>query len=81
MKLNYKVQMIIAVAIIIVFNILSTFFGHWIFRSIGFVISGLLYTIHPVVPQNQEDNKESVKAVRSAGIVLILIGLFTRGNY
>ena len=81
MKLDYKVQMIIAVAVIVVFNIVGGILGHWIFRSIGFVISGLMYAVHPVVPQNQEDNKESVKAVRIAGIFLILIGIFTRGNY
>lgn len=80
MKLNYKVQMIIAVAIIIVFNILGSILGHWIFRSIGFVIAGLLYTIHPVVPENQKGNDEIAKAVRIAGIFLILIGIFTRGN-
>ena len=78
MKLNYKTQMILAITIAVVFYILTIILGHWIFRSIGLCISGLLYAIHPVVQESQSSNKELKKAVRIAGIFLILIGIFTR---
>ena len=78
MKLNYKVQMILAIVIAVGFYVLTIISGQWIYRSIGLCISGLLYAIHPVVQENEASNKELKKAVRVAGIFLILIGLFTR---
>lgn len=78
MRWRFRTQVILTVIIIIAFNFLSTVFEHWIFRSIGFGICGLLYLVHPVVPQNAPNNKQMVLAVRIAGIILILIGIFTR---
>ena len=78
MKLNYKNQMIISVIIILLVNVLSTIFKHWIFRSVGFVICGLLWIIHPVLLDGAEVSKRTLLWVRVAGIVLILIGVFTR---
>lgn len=78
MKWSFRAQVILTVIIIIAFNILSTVFEHWIFRSIGFGICGLLYLIHPVAPQNAPNNKQMMLAVRIAGIILIFIGIFTR---
>ena len=49
MKLTYKAQMIITVVVILLANVLSTIFQHWIYRSAGFVICGLLWIIHPVL--------------------------------
>lgn len=77
MKLNYKSQMVLAVGIVVVFYILAIVFGNMIFRSLGLCLSGLLYAIHPVVQESEASNKELKKAVRVAGIFLILIGLFT----
>ena len=77
MKLNYMAQMIIAVAIIVLCNIVGGILGYRFLRNIGFIVSGLLYAIHPVLPKNQEGNDESKKAVRIAGIFLILVGIFT----
>jgi len=78
MKLNYKAQMIISVVIVLLANILSTVFKHWIYRSIGFVICGLLWIVHPVLMNGAEVSKRTLLWVRIAGIVLILIGVFTR---
>lgn len=48
MKLTYKKQMIIAVIIIILTNIMTDIFDFWIYRSIGFGICGLIWIVHPV---------------------------------
>ena len=79
MKLNSKIQMIIAIAIVVVFYALAVIFNQYysLFRMLGLCLSGLLYAIHPVVPENAKDNKQIKTAVRVAGIFLILIGLFT----
>lgn len=78
MKLNYKNQMIISVAIILLANVLSTMFKHWVYRSAGFVICGLIWLIHPVLLDGAEVSRRTMLWVRIAGIVLILIGVFTR---
>ncbi len=78
MKWTYKTQMEIAVAIIILANVLSTIMKHWIYRSAGFVVCGLLWIVHPVLPSGAEVSKRTELWVRIAGIILILIGIFTR---
>lgn len=78
MKLNYKIQMIISVVLILLCNVLATVFKNWIFRSIGFIACGFLYLIHPVVPAGVETTKKTLVLVRVAGAFLILFGLFSR---
>lgn len=78
MKLTYKVQMVISIIVIILANIVSTILKHWIYRSIGFVVCGLLWVIHPVMMNGAKASKRNMWWVRIAGIVLILIGVFTR---
>lgn len=78
MKLTYKTQIGVALAIILLANVLSTIFKHWIYRSAGFVVCGLLWIIHPVLPSGAEVSKRTMLWVRIAGIILILIGIFTR---
>lgn len=78
MKLTYKVQMLISLIIILFANVMSTIFKHWIYRSGGFVICGLLWLIHPVLPNSSEVSKETLILTRITGIILILIGIFTR---
>ena len=78
MKLTYKMQLIISVIIIIFANILAEMLGSWIYRSIGFAVCGLLFILHPVVPDNMAGNKQAIFWTRVAGIILILIGIFTR---
>ena len=78
MKLTYKAQMIVSLAIILLANVISTMLKHWIYRSGGFVICGLLWLIHPVLPNGAEVSKRTLLWTRIAGVILILIGVFTR---
>lgn len=78
MKLTYKAQMIISVIIIILGNILTDVLDFWICRSIAFAVCGLLFIVHPVVPKYLETNKTTVFWTKIAGVILILIGVFTR---
>ena len=77
MKLNYRNQMILAIALVVICYVLTAVFRNLIFRTIGLCLCGLLYAIHPVVPESEATNKELKRLVRIAGIVLIFIGLFT----
>ena len=81
MKLTYRTQAAVAVIIILVANILSDVFSFWLYRSLGFGICGLLWIIHPVVPDGVESNRQTLLGTRIAGIILILIGIFTRVHY
>ena len=78
MKLTYKAQMLICLVIILLANVISTVLKHWIYRSGGFVICGLLFIVHPVVPKHLEGIEKAVFWTRIAGVILILIGIFTR---
>lgn len=78
MKLAYKAQMIISVVVILLANVLSTIAKHWVYRSAGFVICGLLWIIHPVLPKGAEVSKRALLWTRIAGLIIILIGVFTR---
>ena len=78
MKLTYKVQLYVSVAIVIFANILTDIFSFWIYRSIGFGICGLLWIIHPVLPKGAEVSPRTLLWTRIAGVILILIGIFTR---
>ena len=81
MKLNYKMQMIISIVIIILANIITEMFDFWIYRSLGFCVCGLMWIIHPVLPNGAEVSKRTLLWVRIASIILILIGIFTRVHY
>ena len=81
MKLTYRTQAALAVIIILVANILSDVFSFWLYRSLGFGICGLLWIAHPVVPDGVEANKQTLLGTRIAGVILILIGVFTRVHY
>lgn len=81
MKLTYKAQLLISVAAVILSNILTEIFDSWIYRSVGFVICGLLWIVHPVLPEDAEMTKRTLLWTRLAGAMLILIGAFTRVHY
>ena len=77
-KLNYARQLILTVAIVLVFNLLNTLLKHWVFTSIGYALCGLLWIIHPVMAGGQEPTRKQLNIIRAAGGILILIGIFTR---
>ena len=81
MKLTYKTQLYLTFIIVLLANILSDIFSFWLYRSIGWVFCGLLHILHPVVPKGMEKNKKAVLCIRIAGVILILIGVFTRVHY
>ena len=81
MKLTYKAQLLISVAVVILSNILTEIFDSWIYRSVGFVICGLLWIVHPVLPEDAEMTKRTLLWTRLAGAMLILRGVFTRVHY
>ena len=81
MKLTYKAQIFISLVIILLANVMSTILKHWIYRSGGFVICGLLWLIHPVLPNGAEVSKRTLLWTRIAGVILILIGVFTRAYF
>ena len=78
MKLTYIAQMILSVILVVLGNILTDVFNFWIFRSIAFAICGLMFIVHPVVPKRLEGIDKAVFWTRIAGVILILIGIFTR---
>ena len=79
--LTYKTQLIVSVVIVLLANILTTLLNHWIYRSIGFVLCGLLWIINPVMIKEGAPSKKYALYVRLAGVVLILIGIFTRAYF
>ena len=81
MKLNYDAQLTISFILVILGNILTDVFDFWIYRSLAFVICGLVFAVHPVVPNYLETNKKTVFWTRIAGVILLLIGGFTRVHY
>lgn len=80
-KLTYGVQFNISFLIVILGCILTDVFDFWIYHSIAYVVCGLLFIVHPVVPKHFEANDTAVLWTRIAGIFLILIGVFTRAHY
>ena len=77
MKLNYRNQMILAIAVVVICYVLAAVFRNLIFRTIGLCLCGLLYAIHPVVQESESTNKDLKRLVRIVGIALVFIGLFT----
>ena len=78
MKLTYNTQMALSIITIILANILSDISDFWIYRSIGFVICGLIWIIHPIVMTGMVKKKQTLFWTRIGGVILILTGIFTR---
>jgi len=81
MKTNYSRQLTISLVIIVLFDVLNMLFKHWVFTSIGYCLCGLLWIINPVPPKKIEKNKYIRMGIRLAGLILILIGIFTRLHF
>lgn len=81
MKLTYRVQITLSCVIVLLANVASTILQHWAYRSLGFVICGFLWIIHPILPKSATITKTALFGTRVAGVVLVLIGVFTRVNY
>lgn len=81
MKFKYHNQLWWSVGIAFLFNVLTTGCKHWIFHSIGFVLCGLLWIVHPVLPENAKATPKRILALRGAGVLFILLGIFVRAYY
>ena len=81
MKVTYQAQLIISAVIIVLANILTDVLEFWLYRSIGFGVCGLIWILHPVLPNGAEVSKRTLLWVRVAGVILILIGVLTRVRY
>ena len=77
-KLTYETQLTISFLVVILGCILSDIFNFWIYHSMAYVICGLLFIVHPVVPKHLEGIDKAIFWTRIAGVILILIGIFTR---
>ena len=80
-KMTYETQLTISFFLVILGCVLSDLFDVWIYHSIAYVICGLLFISHPVVPKHLEGMDKAVFWTRIAGVILILIGVFTRVPY
>ena len=78
MKLNNTQQLILTVVLLFLGNILGTIYHTWTFRSIALVIDGLLWIINPVLASHVYATKARIMWTRIAGVILILMGIFTR---
>lgn len=81
MKLTYKAQITVSVICILLANALGTLFSHWFYRSMGFLLCGWLWILHPVVPVGVEVNHRTLFYARIGGVILAMIGVFTRAYY
>lgn len=82
-KVSFKQQWWTAFAIVIIGCALSTAFKVGFISNIGWVLSGLLFVIHPVCPEAWkyrygDDEKRMKRDFRIAGAVVILLGLIIR---
>ena len=80
-RLTYEAQLTVSVILVILGSFLSDVFDFWIYHSMAYVICGLLFIVHPVVPKYLEGIEKSIFWTRIAGVILVLIGIFTRVHY
>ena len=78
MNLNWRKQNALCVLLVIVGHILTDTLDNCVWRNTAFVICGLMYILHPVLPSNVAPTSQTLRWVRIAGVILILIGIFTR---
>jgi len=80
MKEEFRKQIAVTVVIVLVFNLLNTLFQHWILSSIGHVLCGLIWIIHPVKMNDNRPEKSQFRECRIAGAVLIILGILLRAR-
>ena len=79
MKLNYKLQLLLSVVLILLGNVLCTVFKHWIYRNIAYFVCALIWIIHPVMAGNQEPTEKQLNQIRFwCGGILLLMAFFNR---
>lgn len=81
MNAKFRNQLLVSIAIILVFNIMNTFLKHWIFTSMGYYACGILWLIRPIPFNTAQEEKIQKDACRIAGILLLIIGAILRARY
>jgi len=78
MKLTYQRQLALSCILVLLGNLLSSFFQHWICRNISFLLCGLIWIFHPVVMGSAQPTRKQLWMIRIfGGGILISIALFT----
>lgn len=78
MKLTFKRQMCIGVAAVVIGFVLGMITRRGAYCNIGCVIYGLLFLIHPVVPEGLPMGKIERFLMRTVGGIIFAIGLVGR---
>lgn len=81
MRTAYSIQFLLSVGIILAANVLCSLCQHWAYRSVGFALCGLLWLVHPVLPKEAAMAPKALLWVRTAGFLLLLIGMFSRAYF
>ena len=77
MKINFRLQIIVTLILVIAGFISSIWFNKDIYYNLAWAFTGLVFFINPVYPQNaiQLEEEKAKKGIRIAGMILVFIGL------
>ena len=77
-KITFRTQLYIGILFVMSGFLLSTIFQNGIFSNLAHIFYGLLFVVHPAVPEHFTGNKYAIACSRATGIVIIVLGLVTR---
>ncbi len=77
MKINFRLQIIVTLILVIAGFISSLWFNKDIYYNLAWAFTGLAFFINPVYPQNaiHLEEEKAKKGIRIAGMILVFIGL------
>ena len=79
-KISFDKQIVLGLAFLALMHICSWVFKQGIFINIAWVVYGLSFIIHPVVPDQAKGTKNIQLWVRLAGLLCVVIGVITRNG-
>ena len=77
-KLSFDKQILLGLAFLALMHICSWVFKQGIFINVGGMVYGLLFIIHPVVPDRAKGIKNIQIWIRLAGLLCVVIGVITK---
>ncbi len=75
---SFLTQLWIALGLVVAGFLLSVLLQNGVASNVGWVLAGLLFLLHPVLPQNQEETPGQLWLVRLSGVAVILVGVLVR---
>mgnify|MGYP000763585074 CR=1 FL=1 len=77
MRINFRLQIIVTLILIIVGLISSLWSNEDIYYNLAWALIGLIFFINPVYPKNaiHLEQEKAKKGIRIAGMILVFIGL------